>query len=553
MPVETRTQWIVISLGLLILIGGLVLLNEPRRNGGVSTHEQPPTESQTKLGRSGEPAATPSDTPAETGPAQAYAMVPRSKQQLIGVTTAVVEKRPLETTVRAVGRVEYDEQRIAHVNLRISGWVEELFVDYTGQVVQKGQPLFTVYSPDLVATQDEYLLALKSRDKVKESPLPEVRQQAEEIVEAARERLRHWTISDQQIAELARRGKAKTYVTIYAPVSGYVINKKVFKGMFVQPDMTLYTIADLSLVWVNADIYEYEVPFVNVDQSATVTVASYPGEQFHGRVTYIYPYLNEQTRTARVRLELPNPGLRLKPEMYGDVLLKVDRGNQVAIPEEALLDSGTQKLVFLVRGEGLFEPRVVKVGHKIGRDYEVQEGLTPGDRIVTSGNFLIDSESKLMAATNMMGALGMGGIRMEQAQMGDMDMGDMKMGGQASEVKSEPKQEKTVDGWLIRLTTEPAPPRIGENRIRAQVTGPSTKELALTTVQLTYTMPMPGMVPATIPMKRGKTETYEATVNLGMAGQWDLTVSVERPGQSPVKATFSVTAGGAGMSNMPGM
>jgi membrane fusion protein, copper/silver efflux system len=479
-------------------------------------------------------------------------MVSPYKQQLIGVTTAVVEKRPLETVVRAVGRVEFDEQRVTHMNLRISGWVEDLFVDYTGQVVHKGQPLFTVYSPDVVATQDEYLLALKSRDKIKDSPLPEARQQAEEMVEAARERLRLWTISEHQIAELARRGKPNAHVTIYAPVSGYVIGKKVFKGMFVQPEMTLYTIADLSLVWVNAEIYEYEVPFVKLDQSATVIVPSYPGEQFHGRLTYIYPYFNEHTRTAKVRLELANPGLRLKPEMYGDVLIKIDRGDQLAIPEEALLDSGTRKLVFLVRGEGLFEPREVKVGPKIGRYYEVQDGLTPGDRIVTSGNFLIDSESKLMAATNMMGALGMGGIRMEQARMGEMDMGDMKVGGPASAGKADLKQEKKVDGWVITLTTDPAPPRLGDNRIHVQVKGPSSEGPAPAT-HLTYTMPMPGMLPATIPMKPGKTEFYEATVNLGMAGQWDLTVSVERPGQPPAKATFSITAGGTGMSNMPGM
>ncbi|HXF05491.1 MAG TPA: efflux RND transporter periplasmic adaptor subunit, partial [Blastocatellia bacterium] len=448
------------------------------------------------------------------------------------------------------------EQRIAYVNLRISGWVEELFVDYTGQVVRKGQPLFTLYSPDLVATQDEYLLALRARDKVKDSPIPEVRQQADQMVEAAHDRLRLWTLTDDQISELARRGKAQTYVTIHSPIRGYVIDKKVFKGMFVQPEMALYTIADLSTVWINAEIYEYEVPFVQMGQPATVAFASYPGEQFHGRVSYIYPYLNKEARTVKVRLDLPNPDIRIKPDMYGDVLINVNRGSKVAIPEQAVLDSGTRTLVFVVRGEGLFEPRTVKLGPKIGSYYEVREGVAEGDRVVTSGNFLIDSESKLMAATNMMGALGMGGIRMEQAQMGKMEMGGMEMGtptAQEAKPAAGAKLEKKTGGLTLVLSTEPAPPRSGENQIRLKLTDEGGKLVSTAKVLLTYTMPMPGMIPATIPMALGKDGVYETQANLGMAGQWDLTVTVQRVGQPEIKETFSVTAGGGGMSGMSGM
>jgi Cu(I)/Ag(I) efflux system membrane fusion protein len=493
----------------------------------------------------------------ETGPPQAYAMVTPTKQQLIGVKTAVVETRPLETTVRAVGRVDYNEERITHINLRVSGWVEELFVDYTGQVVHKGQPLFTLYSPDLVASQDEYLLALRTQAKVKDSPLADVHEQAEHMVEAARDRLRLWTVSDQQLDELARRGKAKTAIPIYSPFSGYVTEKKVFRGMFVEPGMRLYTIADLSTVWVNAEIYEFEVPFVTVDQQAAITFSSYPGQPFYGRVSYIYPYLNEQARTVKVRLELPNPGLRLKPEMYGDVMLKINRGNQVAVPEQAVLDSGTRKQVFLVRGEGLFEPREVKVGPKIGAFYEVQEGIEAGDRVVTSGNFLIDSESKLMAAMDMMGSLGMGGIKMEQAQMGQMDMGGMPMGEPQPEKTTQMAKasgDKKAGGLTLALSTEPASPRIGENLIRVTVKGEGANLVVNANVQLTYTMPMPGMMPATVPMKPGKDGAYEAKVNLGMGGRWDLTVTVQRAGEADVKEMFSVTAGGGGgMSGMQGM
>jgi Cu(I)/Ag(I) efflux system membrane fusion protein len=527
---------------ILIILGTwLFVLDQGRRQGIVPAPEHSETSPPAAVQQTKNEEATPA-VPDE-GASQAFAMVSRAKQQLIGVTTAVLEERPLDTVVRAVGRVEYDEQRIVQVNLRISGWVEDLFVDYTGQLVRKGQRLFTLYSPDLVASQDEFLLTLAAREKLKESPLSEVRRQTEQLIDAARDRLRLWTLTDQQIDDIARRGKAQTYLTIFSPATGYVIDKQVFKGMFVQPETRLYSIADLSMVWMNAEIYEFEVPFITINQLATTTFAAYPTEAFHGRVAYIYPYLNQEARTVKVRVEVPNPKLLLKPEMYGTVQIKVDRGHRLALPEGALLDSGIRQLVFLVHGEGLFEPREVKVGPKIGSYYEVHEGLQAGDRIVTSGNFLIDSESKLMAATNMMGSLGMGGVKMEQAQMGEMEMGGMPMGGPQSEAgkpTAKAQGEKKVDDLTIALATEPASPRIGDNLIRVTVKGQG-KTVSNANVALTYTMPMPGMMPATVPMKPVKDGTYEAKVNLGMAGQWDLTIAVQRPDQADVKQTFSVT------------
>jgi len=538
---------------LLVVLGGwLFVIYQGRREGISTPPERLETSAPVAVQRTDNEGAK-SSVP-DVGPSQAFAMVNRAKQQLIGVKTAVVEKHPLDTTIRAVGRVDYNEQRIAHVNLRISGWVDDLFVDYTGQVVRKGQPLFTLYSPDLVASQDEYLLALRTQQKLKDSPLPEVHQQAEDLVQASRERLHLWTISDQQLNELARRGKANIYLTISSPNAGYVIDKKVFKGMFVEPQMQLYTIADLSTVWVNAEIYEYEVPFVKVGQTGTVTFTAYPGQAFYGRVSYIYPFLNPESRTVKVRLELPNTDMQLKPEMYGDVEIQINRGYRVAIPEQAVLDSGSRKLVFLVRGEGLFESREVKVGSKIGSLYEVQEGLEVGDRIVTSGNFLIDSESKLMAATDMMGSLGMGGIRMEQARMGEMNMSGMPMGGTPSNSATQVAKalgEKKVGGVTLVWSTDPEAPRIGENVLRVTVKGDGGKSVSDAKVHLTYTMAMPGMLPATVPMTRGKDGSYEAKVNLGMGGQWDLTVTVQRPGQPEIKESISVTVG-AGMPGMPG-
>jgi Cu(I)/Ag(I) efflux system membrane fusion protein len=545
-----RAVWIMI--GVAAAVVGLWLLEGWNRPHPAQMVEKGTTrDAQGKAQGSGMEGMKPMAAP-EGGHAQAYAMVTPFKQQLIGVKTSPVEKRRLETVVRAVGRVDYDEQRVAHVNLRVSGWVEELFVDFTGQSVRKEQPLFTLYSPDLVASQDEYLLAVKARDKVRNSPISEVRAQAEQLVEAARDRLRLWTLTDQQIDELARRGNAQTYITMTSPVAGHVIEKKVFKGLFVEPQMTLYTIADLSTIWVNAEIYEYEVPFVKMGQPATVTFAAYPGEQFHGRVSYIYPYLNKEARTVKVRLELPNSDMRLKPDMYGDALIKIDRGDRLAIPEQAVLDSGTRTLVFVLHGEGLFEPRVVTLGPKIGSYYEVPDGLAEGERVVTSGNFLLDSESKLMAATNMMGAVGMGGIRMEQARMGEMDMGGMEMGGKTSEQTKQaaPVTEKKVAGLTMSLSTEPPIARIGENMVRVRLRDETGKPVTAAKVLLTYTMPMPGMMPATIPMTLVKDGCYETKANLGMGGRWDLTVTIQTAGRPEIKETFSVIAGGGGMSGM---
>ncbi|MDT7043688.1 FixH family protein [Candidatus Nitronereus thalassa] len=559
----------VIGLVIIVVGGGVLLLKKEVLHQFQPKAERPsniagqPKPTMPSMERIAMPAGT------EVGPAQAYAMVPPTQQQLIGVKTDMVGKQHLETAIRAVGRVDYDEKRIAHVNLRISGWVEGLFVNETGKFVRKGQPLFTLYSQELVTTQEEYLLALSTQDQLQDSPLPEVREQAAQVVETARDRLRLWTLTDDQIRDLASRGKPQTYVTIFSPVSGHVIEKKVFKGMYVEPTMTLYSIADLSTVWVQAEIFEYEMPFVRVNQKANLTLDAYPGESFHGQVAYIYPYLNKEARTVKVRLEFLNPTLRLKPDMYGTASIQVKRGHKLAVPDQAILDSGMRKVVFVVRGEGMFEPRQITVGPKVGPYYEVVEGLREGERIVTSGTFLLDSESQLMTSTNMMGALGMGGVKMEQAAMGEMDMGGMDMGGmnmkmdmkmdmkgQEMTAEKQPpagRLEKKAGGLTLVFTTDPTPARMGENRVHVTVTDKNGKPVTDAKIQVTFTMPMPGMIPATVSMTPGKQGTYDAKVNLGMAGQWDLTVTIQRPGLPEVNATFSVVAGGGGMSGMPGM
>ncbi|GJL65742.1 MAG: hypothetical protein NPIRA05_07130 [Nitrospirales bacterium] len=430
-PQRFRNQfrWIAIVIGIIALVGGGWWVNEklelyPRGTGTEGSHL---TMQNMKKMASMEIKTTPDQIDMPSG--QASPIVSSLKQQMIGVQTALVEKRRLSTTVRATGRVTYNEQRIAHVNLRISGWIEDLYVDFTGKPVRKGQPLFTLYSPELVATQEEYLLSLQGLEDVQASPLPDVHQQAQQVIEAARDRLRLWTFTDDQIDELEFQGRPNHSVTIFSPISGHIIDKTAFQGMFVRPDMTMYTIANLSTIWVLADVYEYELPFIQVGQSAMFTLEAFPGETFSGRVTYIYPYLQKKSRTVQLRLEFSNPQVRLKPDMYGTVLIQVNRGTSLVIPDQAVLDSGRRHVVFVAQEGDRFEPRKITLGPKVGSFFEVNQGLEEGERIVTSGTFLLDSESRLMATSNMMGALGMGGVKMEQAQMGEMDKGNMEMSG----------------------------------------------------------------------------------------------------------------------------
>ncbi len=329
----------------------------------------------------------------------AIAVDPNTLQSM-GVRTAKAEMRPLARTIRAVGIVNYDERRLAVVTTKINGWVDRLFVKVTGEPIRKGQPLISIYSPDLVASQKEYLLALKNLKTMEKGPFPELGDSAQRLVEASRRRLEYWDIPHRQIETLEKTGRVQKDLTLTSPVHGIVIKRMVTQGQMVQAGMPLLEVADLSEVWIDGDIYEYELPWVKVGQHAEVTLAYIPGESFHGKVQYIYPYLKGTTRTARVRLSFANPGLKLKPEMYGQVLIYSPLAQPVvAVPTEAVLDSGERQLVFIALGQGRFEPRQVKLGVE-GDDgwREVTAGLKGGEEIVTSAQFLLDSESRIREA-----------------------------------------------------------------------------------------------------------------------------------------------------------
>ena len=327
------------------------------------------------------------------------------QRRLIGVVTTSVERRALERRVRTVGLVTIDETRVSHVHTKVEGWIETVYAGETGKIVREGDPLLTIYSPELVSTQEEYLLALRAQKRLAESPFEEVRRSGESLLRTTGDRLRLWDISESDIRRLEESGEVLKALTLYAPSSGYIMEKEhALEGMRVTPGMKLYELADLSRVWVEADVYEFEAPLVKVGQNAGLTLAALPGRVFEGRVTYIYPTVEARTRTLTARLEFDNPGLALKPDMYADVEIRVPTAEELAIPQEAVLDSGRRKVVFVEEEEGRFVPREVTVGARGGGYYPVLSGLEEGEVVVSSANFLIDSESRFQAAMEAMKA-----------------------------------------------------------------------------------------------------------------------------------------------------
>jgi Cu(I)/Ag(I) efflux system membrane fusion protein len=328
------------------------------------------------------------------------------RQQISGVRWGRVEYRNLERVIRTVGRMEFDEKKVSTVNPKIGGWIEELYVDYTGKLVRKGQPLLSIYSPDLVAAQEEVLLALKAKKIISSSPIADVAEGGDRLLQGARRRLLLWDITAQQLETLEQTGEIKKSMVLYSPADGFVMEKMAFKGMSIMPGTALYKIGDLSSIWVIADIYESEMPFIKIGDRAQISLAYFPGETFEGTATYIYPSLDPKTRTAKVRFDLPNPEFKLKPEMWANVELKTSLGRKLVVPEDAVMDSGTMQMVFVDRGQGHFESRHIQLGSKMQGYYEVLSGVKDGERVVISANFLIDSESQLKGAMGGMAGMG---------------------------------------------------------------------------------------------------------------------------------------------------
>ncbi len=372
----------------------------------------------------------------EKEPTSSIRIDPVTRQNM-GIRLDRVERRRLSKTIRTFGTITYDETGLYSVNTKFNGWIETLYVDFLGEQVEKGQPLFDIYSPDLLTAQQEYLIALQQANGRRGAAKGSNR-----LLDASRTRLAYWDLTNEQIAQLETAGEIQKYITIYSPASGVVIKKNALKGHYVKAGEHQYEIADLSTVWVDVEIYEYELPWVQQGMSAEMDLAYIPGQRYTGEVLFIYPFLDPKTRTARLRLSFPNPDNVLKPGMYANVYLKsVLPEPRLVVPQEAVIDSGVRKRVFVSRGQGKFEARDVTLGVE-GGDYlfEVIDGLDEGEEIVVSGQFMLDSESRLKEAIAKM-------LEARSAGSGD-DLDDLDMEGLTMEADDLDMEGLTMDDDL---------------------------------------------------------------------------------------------------------
>lgn len=395
-----------IAIGLFLSVS---LFNAPVFAQGHAGHTAQPPVAADKT-----QTAKPPTTEQETVETPQIELAPEQVQR-IGVKTAKVTVKPLQKVIRTIGRVEIDERGQATINTKIEGWIEKLYADYTGRYVKKGEPLAEVYSPELLATQQEFINALTwtrrqagsaaSGDSGQTNPKATtdaaanlkrlLSKDATATVEAARQRLRLWDISEEQIRNIEETGKTIRSLTIYSPVSGFITQKMAVRGMRVMPGEKLFDVANLSELWIIADVYEYELSAVRVGQPVKLSLSYFPGRTWTSRIDYISPVFSGETRTAKVRLSLPNPGNQLKPQMFTNVEIRIDLGRRLTIPDSAVIDTGRGQVVYVDRGNGAYEPREIQAGLRADGMVEVLRGLKAGDKVASSANFLIDSEAQL--------------------------------------------------------------------------------------------------------------------------------------------------------------
>jgi Cu(I)/Ag(I) efflux system membrane fusion protein len=445
--------------------------------------------------------------------------VPPEKQQLIGMRSVAAEMGTLTKDIRIVGKVSYDETRLTHIHSKVSGYIEEVFADSVGKSVRAGDPLFTIYSPDLVATEQDFLLALKSRELLRMSTVASAAQGSENLIAAARERLRLWDVTEQEIRRLETEGTMKRAIAVYSPVTGVVTERTVYHhGTFVDPSKDLFTIVDLSRVWVLGEAYETDLPFIRAGQAAGIELPySGGGRIIRGRVDFIYPFLDPKSRTAQVRMQFANPNLSLKPEMFANISMSVSIGRQLLVPQDAVMDTGTEQYVFIDKGDGYVQPRRVKVSAEAGEKVGIEQGLKPGERVVTGANFVIDSESRLKGAFATMGSP-------SQAPAGK---------------STDAKQSISVE------VLEPKTAKTGMNAIRLLVKDASGKPITGAQVDVDLLMPRMGSM-ASMSSKATLAESgtgiYTGQIEVRMAWTWQTTVTVRKNGSVIGVAQTSVTA-----------
>jgi RND family efflux transporter MFP subunit len=514
-----RTGFLLALIGNIVLAVVLVgLWLHYRSEKPMADVETKQTNSSAQDSMSTSMAAPPPSTEVPLVPVQ----ISPERLQSIGVRTGEVERKLVEDEIRTTGSVAVDERGLAYVQVRFSGYIQKVFADATYQYVRKGQPLCTVYSPELVATEREYVVAKQNQQQVAQSTVPGVVSSAASLLDAAAERLRQWGVPQQEIARLESTGQVQQELEVDSPVSGYITERNALPSVAVQPGMRLYTIADLSTVWVQAQAFQNDLERIRVGAPATLTVNTFSGRTFTGRVDFIYPQVDMDTRTAKVRVVFSNPGLQLKPGMFVNVSLKVPMGSQIVIPATGVLQSGTREIAFVERSDGYIEPREVQLGSRVGDDFIVLKGLKTGEQIVTSANFLIDSESQLQAALGLFvppppGAGAPGAINAPQAN--------------------------------VELTTDPAPPHKGSNTFRVKLTDASGGPISGAEVSVTFSMPaMPAMGMAAMRMQVSLAEKgngiYEGAGQLDSGGTWQVIIVAKKNGQIVARKQLSVNATG---------
>lgn len=445
------------------------------------------------------------------------------RMQSIGVQLGSVEFRDLREDIRATGSVEIDQRLISYVQARYAGYIRKVFANATYQYVRKGQPLFTIYSPDLVATQREYLLARRNQAQLGSSTVDGVASGAATLSGAAEQRLLQWQVTPAEVAKLRQTGEPTVDLPFNAPASGFITEYNALPNMYVEPSTRLYTLADLSRVWVNAQLFQSDVSRVKPGDGAKITVDSYPGQTFSGTVEQILPQIDLTTRTVQVRLSVANPGIKLKPGMYVNVALTSNLGRRLVVPASAVFQSGTQQLVFVNLGNGHLESREIVTGPQVGAEVAVLHGLTEGQSVVTSANFLIDSESQLQAAAGAFTA----------APATPPAGADMAATGETT----------------IHFSTAPDPPQRGSDTLRVQVTDAGGAAVTGAAVEVKFFMAaMPAMSMAAMetsfPLAEKGAGRYEGAGKLDSSGSWLVTITVRKNGRTLAAKQLHVNAAG---------
>ncbi len=518
----TRTYQFALAAAIgvcILLAAALVYVLLPRYRAATQAASQDPVVAR------GAAVTTQPTSPAGTAPnadpGLASLQLSPQRMQEIGVTSATAEMKDVSDDLSVPGNVDIDEERLSYVQSRFPGWIQDVEANATYQYVRKGQRLFTMYSPDIVSSEQEYLLARQNKGAFSQDAHGMGTQDDGWMLKAAEERLLQFGVPAQAIADLEQTGKVQRNIAVEAPASGYIIERDALPNEYVQPETKLYTIADLSTVWVYANVFQNDVGKLRPGDQAQVTMDAYPGRHFNGRIDQILPQVDMTTRTVRVRLVFSNPGVILKPGMYVTVAISVRLGRQMVIPASAVLQTGTRAVAFVDHGNGSLEPRTIVIGPQLDDSVVVLSGLKAGEKVVSSANFLVDSEAQLQAA-----------------------MGAYAPTTPQPNAGSSPAAQIQVD-----LSTDPSPPRKGANEVRVKLAGPDGKPVVGAQVTATFFMPaMPAMGmaaerDAATLFDKGN-GFYEGSIQLSTGGTWQVTVTVERSGQTVGTKQLSVSAMG---------